>query len=274
MLTILFYVFFLGYTYLLTLLFGIGLDSFTSPWTYLLIIVALIISYVAAFASILGLLSLVGEFRKKKPYDNKFNHFYANSLLRLALHIGRIKVIVTGKENIPKDKVYAFVCNHQENYDIPILMPIFPMINFIAKESLFKVPILGKWIGLLGNIPIGKMADREAAKSIINGIKMLKSGIPMGIFPEGKRSRSQEMLEFKPGALKLAMKPKADILVGTIFNVNNVYKKFSLRRYKVYVHIHELLPYESYKDLNSIDLADKLKKQIQGKINEFEKALS
>jgi 1-acyl-sn-glycerol-3-phosphate acyltransferase len=238
---------------------------------YLLGLASLLIGFILAFSSILMIVSILGEFRKGKPYDNKFNHDFAKSLLRLALHIARIKVTVTGMENMPKDNKFVFVSNHQENYDIMILLPTFKdhPICFIAKEPLFKAPIIGKWIGLLGNVPIGREADREAAMSIITGIKRYKAGVPFGIFPEGKRSFSNEMIEFKPGALKLAMKPKADILIGTLYDGPVIFKRFPWKRYDIRVHIHPLLKYEDYKDLNSHELSDKIKAVIQEKIDEF-----
>ena len=158
MLIALFYVFLCGFFVLLGWLFGLDHASFTSVWTYLIILGDFILSFVLSFASILGLLGFVGLFRKGKPFDNKMNHNFANAFLRFVLHMARIKTKVTGLENIPKDNKFVFVCNHQENFDIPVLMPTFKdhPICFIAKEPLFKVPIIGKWIGLLGNVSIGK----------------------------------------------------------------------------------------------------------------------
>ena len=232
MLTAMFYFFLCCLFVLFGWLFGLDDPKFSSVCTYLLLLVDFILSFVLAFGGVLLFVSIHGEFRKGKPFENKYNHYFANSLLRLGLHLARVKVVVSGKENLPKDNKFVFVCNHQENYDIPVLMPTlgdYP-ICFIAKEPLFTVPVIGKWIGLLGNVPIGKMADREAAKSIITGIKRYKEGVPFGIFPEGKRSRSNEMIDFKPGAFKLAMKPKADLLIGTIYDMGVVFKKFPWRR--------------------------------------------
>lgn len=274
MLIALFYLFLLGYAALFGWIFNLDFVSFNDPIFYLLAIVSLIIGAILGFASVLVVTSVLGEFRKGKPFDNKFNHHFANALLQLANHIGRIKVTVTGLENIPATNDFVFVSNHQENYDIMILKPIFKNhpIDFIAKESLFKAPIIGKWIGLLGNVPIGKYADREAAKSIITGIKRYKSGLPMAIFPEGKRSRSNDLIDFKPGAFKLAMKPQANILVGTFYDVTSIFKKFPWRRYDVRVQIHPIIKYETYKDWNSIELAANVKNIIQNQIDKFAKA--
>ena len=188
------------------------------------------------------------------------------------MHLLRVKVIVTGKDNIP-ERNFVFISNHQENYDIMVLKPIFKNhpISAIAKESIISVPIIGKWILLLGNIPISRYADRRAAQTIVKGIKQVKSGIPMGIFPEGRRSFSNKMIDFKPGAFRLAMKPKADILIITLYNFSNILKDYPFRKQKVYVHIHEIMKYEDYQELSSIDLAAKVKGIIQEKLDDFEK---
>jgi 1-acyl-sn-glycerol-3-phosphate acyltransferase len=96
----------------------------------------------------------------------------------------------------------------------------------------------------------------------------------MGIFPEGKRSFSNEMIEFKPGAFKLAMKPKADILIGTLYNFDKIFKTFPYKKHKAYIHFLPVLKYEDYKDLNSIELASKVKGIIQVQLDKFKKELN
>ena len=126
---------------------------------------------------------------------------------------------------------------------------------------------------ILGNVPIGRQANRSAAVSIINGIKMYKHGHPMGIFPEGKRSFGNEMIDFKPGAFKLAIKPKADIVIGTLYNLDKIFRTFPYKKHKAYIHIHPVLKYEDYKDLNSIELSNKVKAIIQEQLNVFKKEI-
>lgn len=272
MITISFYFYIVLYSFGFYKLFDI---DYSHGIDYVLTVILLIMSIILALASELVFMKLLYLVRRKKEPQNMFNHRYANSLLELIRHLIRVKVIVRGKEHIPSSN-FVFVANHQENYDIIMVMPIFkhlPM-NFIAKESLFKVPILGKWIVLLGNIPISRTADRSAAVSIIKGVKTVKSGMPMAIFPEGKRSFSNEMVEFKPGAFKLAMKSKADILIGTLYNFSNVLKGYPLKRQVVHVHIQELLKYDDYKELSSFELAAVVKARIQEQLDKFDQELA
>ena len=269
MLIFLFYVFALGYT----ALFSYLLDVFKTVEVLdvLWILLLLVLGFVLSFITELLIIHIMVLFRQNKPKTDAFNHRFANAVLRLALHIMRTKVIVTGKENIPT-KPFVLVGNHQENYDIIILKPIFKdfPLDFIAKEALRKAPIIGRWITTLGNVYISRQADRSAARSIIQGIKNVKEGIPMGIFPEGRRSFGNEMVDFKPGAFKLAMKPKADILIATQYDTCKIFKSIPFRKYRVKVHIHPLLKYDEYKALNSHELADKVKAIIQEQLDQFE----
>lgn len=270
-----FYVIWAIITFLFGMLFGIDFNSFDELNFYLLSLASILIGVILSFALQLVVLSLMGSIRKGTKFESTFNHRFANSWLNFTLHILRVKVITSGTENIPEGK-FVLIGNHQENYDIIVLKPIFKKhnINFIAKESLIGVPVIGKWITLLGNIPISRYADRSAAETIVKGIRQVKAGMSMGIFPEGRRSFGNELIDFKPGAFKLAIKPKADILICTIYNFSNILKDYPFRKQKVYVHIHELLKYKDYQQLSSQELAKKVKADIQIQLNKFEEKYS
>ncbi|MGS0971883.1 MAG: lysophospholipid acyltransferase family protein [Candidatus Izemoplasmataceae bacterium] len=255
-------------------LFGVVDFAYNTIWFYFGIVGALIIGFVGAISMTLLFMKVSAVFRKNKPIDNKFNHHIANSLLLLAQKLLRVKIIVSGRENIPK-KPFVLVANHQENYDVIVLKPIFKdlPLDFIAKEAVFNIPIIGEWIKILGNIPITKEADRAAAEAIIKGIRLYKKGMPVGIFPEGRRSFSNEMIPFKAGAFKLAMKPKADLLILTQYNVSNTFKGWPFKKQKIHVHIHPIMPYESYKEKNSQELSDDVRKIIQAQLDVFNKTI-
>lgn len=266
------YFFWLAYSFLISYIFGIFQANFESFWTYIFILLVIIISLAISLYTQLLIMWLLGKIRKNTDTMSKINHKYVNATLKLAQHLLRLKVITSGEENIPNGK-FIFVGNHQENFDIIALKPVFKNhpLSFIGKESLFKVPFIGPWMYLIGNIPIGKYADRSAAESIINGIKQYKKGHSIGIFPEGKRSFSNEMIDFKPGAFKLAIKPKADILIGTLYDLDKIFQTYPYKRHKAYIHFSPILKYEDYKHLNSLELSNKVKGIIQNQLDEFKK---
>lgn len=270
-----YYIVALVYGYLFTILFGVQFTDYTNPFTYILTLAALLIAFILSFATILLILIALAPFRKNKPYANKFNHNLINSVMEFALHLFRVKVTATGLENIPRDKNFVLVGNHEENWDIVVLKPLFKgiTINFIAKEALSNVPILGPWITLLGSIYISRGADRSAAESIVKGIKQIRQGTSIGVFPEGKRSFGNELIDFKAGAFKLAMKPEADLLIATQYNTCTIFKKIPWKRYHVYVHILPLFPFEEYKGKKSHEVSDIVKSRIQNQLDIFKETV-
>ncbi|MBF0594200.1 MAG: 1-acyl-sn-glycerol-3-phosphate acyltransferase [Candidatus Omnitrophica bacterium] len=95
-------------------------------------------------------------------------------------------VRVYGRENIPKKGGCIFASNHESNID-PILLPVvsFRRMRFLAKDSLFKHPVLGTMIRFGGGIPLKRgTADRGA---LTEALQSLKDGWPVLIFPQGTR---------------------------------------------------------------------------------------
>lgn len=143
----------------------------------------------------------------------KCTNIWANSLLKLA----GVKVNVHGVENIPKDKTVLFVGNHQGNFDIPIYITQIPkVIGFISKIEVEKIPLVRTWMNFLHCVFMDRSNLRKSGEAIINGIKNLKAGHSIVIFPEGTRSKGGPIKEFKAGSFKLATKSKCPIVPVTM----------------------------------------------------------
>lgn len=133
----------------------------------------------------------------------------------------RVKGI--GQENIPKEGGVLLCSNHIHNFD-PILVGINieRQIHFMAKKELFDVPIIGKIVSNLGAFPVKRgMGDREALR---NGLKVLKEGKIMGLFPEGTRSKTGELRKPLAGAGFFALRTDAAVVPCAIVGS---YKPFS-----------------------------------------------
>ena len=125
-------------------------------------------------------------------------------------------VNVHGLENIPEGPV-LFVSNHQSNMDIAIICGFIDKPKgFIAKKELKKLPLINKWITLAGSIYLDRENPRKSMEGILEGIKTLKNGHSLVVFPEGTRSRGDKMGEYKSGSFKLATKSKVPIVPLTI----------------------------------------------------------
>ncbi|GAA0347325.1 lysophospholipid acyltransferase family protein [Bacillus carboniphilus] len=121
----------------------------------------------------------------------------------------RIKII--GKENFPKDGGVLLCTNHINNLDPPVVGITCPRpVSFMAKAELFDVPILGNIVRKVRAFPVKRgMSDREALR---NGLKILKDGHVLGLFPEGTRSKTGELGKGLAGAGFFAMRTDAKIV--------------------------------------------------------------
>lgn len=117
-----------------------------------------------------------------------------------------------GFENLPKEEGFLLVSNHKSNLDPPFLASFMPFdLTFMAKEELFKVPVLGWFIKNVGAFPIKRgSGDITAIKS---ALKLLSDKKNILIFPEGTRSKEDgRVLEGKQGAALIAYKAKTMVV--------------------------------------------------------------
>lgn len=176
---------------------------------------------------------------------------------------------VIGAENVPMDKPVVFVANHQGNFDIPLIAGFVPGAKgFVSKEEIGNYLIFGRWMHLMNCVFIKRGNPREALKSINEAAKKIKSGYSQVIFPEGTRSKDGVIRNFKPGALKIALKSKAPIVPITIIGTKDIMVKKSpvIRPATVKMIISE--PVE-VTDESTNELAEKLKGIIQEKMEQY-----
>src|SRR6266567_1127057 len=112
-----------------------------------------------------------------------------------------------GIENVDamdRNQRYVLVANHYSYFDIPCILAAIPQpIRFMAKVSLFKIPIFGWSLGRAGFIPIDRKNRRTAVKSFDLAVERIRKGNTIVIFPEEGRSREVAMRPFQPGVVTI-----------------------------------------------------------------------
>lgn len=103
------------------------------------------------------------------------------------------------------------IANHQSFLDLPLLYLLPWTMKWVAKRSMFRIPILGWIIHMTGQLAIDRKSMKSAQK-LDALVAPVKAGIPAMIFPEGTRSRTGEIQNFKNGAFKLAQEYNFEIL--------------------------------------------------------------
>ena len=162
---------------------------------------------------------------------------------------------VSGLENIDKHKTYVVVVNHQSLTDIAIIYKTRMQFKWVAKESLFKIPFIGWCLFLSKHIRLSRGNFGSIKKVYREAAYWLRSDVSVLFFPEGTRSRTDNMNEFQNGAFKLAIKEKKPILPIVIDGTRGAIPKGSwLFKTKVNGKL-TVLPLVETKDLKPSDLA-------------------
>ena len=148
---------------------------------------------------------------------------FARRLMRAA----NIEVTVIGAENIPAESGAMLAGNHTGYADF-ILMGTGPylhgerLVRFMAKESVFDVPVLGRLLKLMKHVPVDRA---RGGASIAPAVEMLREGNLVGIFPEATISRSFELANFKTGAARIAHQAGVPLVPCVIWGSQRIWTK-------------------------------------------------
>lgn len=161
---------------------------------------------------------------QKMGYD--LNYKKLNKMTSRMLKILGIEVKLEGNCDL-EEKPFLYVGNHRSDFDSLILIAYTKRpIVFIGKSEIKKMPFIGKWFTDIGCIFIDREDAKASMAAIVEGIKRLKNGYSLVIFPEGGRTREEGIREFKPGSMKLATKSGVDIVPITFYNTEECYERY------------------------------------------------
>jgi 1-acyl-sn-glycerol-3-phosphate acyltransferase len=187
-----------------------GLGKKLSYARSLLITAPLIFLYTAVMGSISVASSLFDS-------RGRLQHACARTWARMILWTSRIRVRVTGIENIKPNTPYVLCANHQSHMDTPIMLAALPVqFRFTPKKQLFRYPFLGWHLRRSGHVPIDRENPHAAVKSLRDAAETIRRGTPVLIFPEGGTSVDGAVRSFKGGGFMLAAKAEAQVLPVTI----------------------------------------------------------
>ena len=169
----------------------------------------------------------------------------ARAWARSLLWIAGVKVEIEGLEHIRVGGNYVFVANHVSYMDTPVVLAHVPeQFLFLAKSGLFKIPLLGWHLHRAGHVPVPLEDVRGQLKTLQKAAALIREGRSTLVFPEGGRSESGKLREFKDGAAYLAIRARVPLVPMALIGMRGILPMHSLRFHpgRVKLKIGEPIP--------------------------------
>lgn len=140
-------------------------------------------------------------------------HRIAQFWARACVRISGSRLIINGAENLRKHEVAVYAANHTSYMDTPVVFSALPFqFRILAKKELWSLPFIGWYLNRSGQIPVDTENSRATLSSLNGGVKALRSGMPLFVFPEGSRTPDGDLQAFLAGAAFLAIRAQVPLV--------------------------------------------------------------
>lgn len=184
---------------------------------------------------LLSTLFSLGKSEKPRRSCRRLLHIYAAWALGFLL----VRVKKENFEKLPEGPI-VLVANHRSNFDPVVLMALsIRDMVYISKESNFRIPFVGKLIAKAGSLPIDRENGMRALRTLKHAAELVRDeGLSVGIYPEGTRNKTDELLEFKDGAFYLAKKANVPVAVVRTEGTERI---FPIKRHGLFLTVRVTL---------------------------------
>ena len=164
----------------------------------------------AVVTAVCGSLALlVSLFDKRGLVQHRIARVWARSLVWCS----GCSLVIHGSENLNKVPVAVYASNHTSYMDTPLIFAALPFqFRILAKKELWPMAFIGWYLARSGQIPIDTENPRSTISSLGVGVKALRSGMPLFVFPEGGRTPDGDLQTFLAGAAYLAIRAQVPLV--------------------------------------------------------------
>ena len=193
--------------------------------------------------------------------------------IRLGLKLVGVRVKVNGLEHLDPEQTYIFTPNHQSMIEVPLLVTYLGRNPaYLAKKEVFKFPIFGYGISLMGVVPVDRSNSVAAIESARLATKKLRAGKDYVVYPEGTRSPDGRMLAFKKGAFVMAIEAGVPIVPVSISGSSTIMPKGKVKIFPSTIHVtvHEPISVTGYSRANISELVARTEAKVRSGLSDEE----
>jgi 1-acyl-sn-glycerol-3-phosphate acyltransferase len=172
------------------------------------------------FAVTTGCFGLVSLFVSLFEKNGRMQHAIAQRWAKIMVRIAGSRLTIVGGQYLGQHPVAVYASNHLSYMDTPVLFGALPFqFRILARDNLWTLPFIGWYLNRSGQIPVNADNPRASIASLNAGVKALKAGMPLMVFPEGGRSVDGHPKVFMSGPAFMAIKAQVPLvplaIVGT-----------------------------------------------------------
>lgn len=221
------------------------------------------LGWLLVYVLFLSFCSLFINTKKQAEHTSGFWCFAIKSIMGIVCALAGARIRLEGAEKIPQGK-WLFVCNHLSGYDPFIAGWALRRydIAFITKPSIMRIPVARRILPRACFMDIDRENDRQALKTILRAAAYLKNDVTnIGIYPEGTRSKTGQLQEFRNGSFKIAQKAQKPVVVA--------YIRYSRRmrinpfgRNEVYLKICKVISADELAEMKTNEIGEEVRRCI------------
>lgn len=250
-------------TVLLTSLASAGLSLL---WIVPLLLLGYYLAWHIVYATFMYLgTQLFVDLNKPQSKPSKFCRWHLDQIAKVACYYMGARIHVTGEELIPKDERFLIVCNHRSFFDPAVMVASLDKhgIIYISKPSNFRIFVGGRLMHKSGCLALERENNRQALGVIKRAVEIIDQDVgSICIYPEGTRSRTDELNPFHAGSFKIAQKAGVPVVLAAVRNTELVMRNAGRRTTQVYLDIIGTIDAEYAKTHTTRETADLASQRI------------
>ena len=197
------------------------------------IYIGTLLAYIAA---VYAASELTVDMEKPQEKPSKFWQWNMNELAEIICVLVGARVSVTGTEKLPEGQRYLMVCNHRSIFDPIASIKLFGAEEYIyiSKPENFRIPLVGAVMHKCGCLPVNRDNNREAIAMVKSASQLIRDDTAsVVIYPEGTRSREDELLPFHAGSFKIAQRTGVPVVISAIHGTDEIVHNVPLKKTKI-----------------------------------------